>query len=480
MVQLPASSDRADAVSPSIDLERGTIVALPSITFPSDELRKITGIQYYEERLMYLLLQLRRPDARLVYLTSLPVDPAIVDYYLNFVDDAAGARTRLKMISVGDPEPSSLTGKVLRSSEVIDEVRNFVNGDPSAYIFPFNVTQLEARFAEYVGVPLYGPRPDLVPLGSKSGSRKIAARAGVPVLEGSEDLYSIEDVEAAVKELKRKRPAAEAGVIKLNNGFSGQGNAIVDFNSVRFPLAEAPTTFCAFEESWATYVEKIAAEGAVVEELVRIPGTVSPSVQLRIAPDGSIEMLSTHDQILGGPDDQVYLGCRFPARSEYRRQILDLSLETAKVLAEEGVVGVFGIDFLVVPGRPDPDIYLSEINLRVGGTTHPFNMALLATRGTYDFNTGELSVDGQTKHYVATDNLKSDAYLGMTPARAITALQEAGLAYDDSTKSGATLHLLGALPEYGKLGTLCIANSQEAATDLYENVVAAIDVAASS
>ncbi len=462
------------------DLERGTIVALPSITFPSVELRKITGIQFYEERLMYLLLLLRSPKVRLVYLTSLPVDPAIVDYYLSFIGDEKDAQARLKMISVGDPEPSALTGKLLRASEVMEGVKEFVDGDTSAYIFPFNVTELEGRFAEHVGLPLYGPRPDLVPLGSKSGSRRIAVRAGVPLLEGSEDLYSIEDVETAVMELKKNRPGAEAAVIKLNNGFSGQGNAIVDFNSVRFPLIEAPTTFCAFGESWAAYVEKIASEGAVVEELVRVPGTESPSVQLRIAPSGSVDTLSTHDQILGGPDDQVYLGCRFPARSDYRRQILDLALETAKVLADEGVVGPFGIDFLVVPGSPEPDIYLSEINLRVGGTTHPFNMALLATKGTYDVTTGELSVDGVTKYYVATDNLKSDDYLGMTPQQAITALDEAGLAYDDSTKTGATLHLLGALPQYGKLGALCIANSREAATDLYENVVAAVDVAASS
>src|SRR5258706_1946051 len=56
------------------DLERGTIVVLPSISFPHTELRKITGIQHYEERLLCFVLLLSRPDVRIVYITSLPVD----------------------------------------------------------------------------------------------------------------------------------------------------------------------------------------------------------------------------------------------------------------------------------------------------------------------------------------------------------------------------------------------------------------------
>jgi hypothetical protein len=36
-------------------------------------------------------------------------------------------------------------------------------------------------------------------------------------------------------------------------------------------------------------------------------------VQLRITPDGRVELLSTHDQLLGGPSGQSYLGCMFPA-----------------------------------------------------------------------------------------------------------------------------------------------------------------------
>ena len=428
--------------------------------------------------MLYTVLLLRNPDVRIVYLSSLAIDSDIVDYYLSFLPEDLGARDRLTLMAVGDPEPRSLTAKLLGSAPVLKAVRSAVARRPG-YVLPFNVTPLEREFAESVGLPLFGPHPDLIALGSKSGSRRVARAAGVPVLAGFEDLYSMSDVEGAIRAVRRERPAADAAVIKLNNGFSGQGNAIVDLRTLRFPLAETPTVFCAADESWSSFSTKIAEEGAIVEELVRGPGITSPSVQLMIAPGGSIETLSTHDQILGGPDDQVYLGCRFPARPEYRRQILDLSLEAAKVLADEGVFGPFGIDFIVVPreGRP-PEVYISEINLRNGGTTHPFSMARLATESRYDFSTGELVAGGEAKFYVATDNLKSEDYVGMTPGDAIRALHEAGLGFEGGTGTGAMLHLLGALRDHGKIGVLCVAGSYEGADDLYVNVVAALDMAA--
>ena len=61
------------------------------------------------------------------------------------------------------------------------------------------------------GLPLYGPRPDLVWLGSKSGSRQVATEAGVPVLAGAEDLFSLAELAKAVAGLREARPDAAGG-----------------------------------------------------------------------------------------------------------------------------------------------------------------------------------------------------------------------------------------------------------------------------
>jgi hypothetical protein len=211
----------------------------------------------------------------------------------------------------------------------------------------------------------------------------------------------------------------------------------------------------------------MADQGAVVEELLRDPGLRSPSAQLRISPGGTVEILSTHDQILGGPQNQVYLGCRFPAHPDYRLAIQEKALKIGEILAGEGVVGSFGIDFLVA-GR---DVYLSEINLRLGGTTHPFWMARLATGSRYDLTTGELRrPDGEARCYVATDNLKSARFKGAKPADVIGLVDESGLAYDAATGTGVALHLLGAVP-LGKFGATCIAATPEAADTLYRTLL---------
>ena len=453
------------------DLETGTILALPSATFPVSELCKITAIQHYEERMLFVVLLLRRPQLRVVYATSLPVDPEIVDYYLSFLPDPDEARRRLQLVAVGDDGPLPLTAKLLERPDVVEQLRSAVEDPDNAYVLPFNMTQAEHQLSDALGLPFYGPHPRLAELGSKSGARKVARQAGVAVLPGAEDLRSLEAVEGAIAAIRAVAPEAEAVVIKLNDGFSGQGNAIVERSGPTSPLTGSDTRFCAAEESWPSFAAKIAEGGAIVEQLLRPDTMASPSVQLRISPAGTVEVVSTHDQILGGPDNQVYLGCRFPAQWDYRLAIQEAGIRVGRILADEGVIGSFGIDFIIDLAGGDAHIYLSEINLRMGGTTHPFWMARLATGGTYDALTGELVVDGRPKSYVATDNLKSEHLTGRRPGALIREIAEAGLGYDESSRTGATLHLLGALPGFGKMGVTCIGDSPEEADTLYQDLV---------
>ena len=110
----------------------------------------------------------------------------------------------------------------------------------------------------------------------------------------------------------------------------------------------------------------------------------------------------------------------------------------------------------------------------MGGTTHPFWMARLVTGGVYDPSTGELVAGGRPKSYVASDNLKGPALIGRTPAEVIAEVERSGLTFDQTRGTGATLHLLGALPRFGKMGVTCIADSPEDAGSLYDEVTAAL------
>lgn len=46
-----------------------TTVVVPSLTLDQSELTKIAGVNFYEERLLFLLIRLRNPPARIIGIT---------------------------------------------------------------------------------------------------------------------------------------------------------------------------------------------------------------------------------------------------------------------------------------------------------------------------------------------------------------------------------------------------------------------------
>src|SRR3954468_11261732 len=91
-----------------------TIVVVPSRTIEKFH-EPAAETQAYEERLLCLLLRLREPGGRVVYVTSNRVPEPIVDYYLNLLPAGIreDARGRLTMLSADDPSLRPLSAKLL-------------------------------------------------------------------------------------------------------------------------------------------------------------------------------------------------------------------------------------------------------------------------------------------------------------------------------------------------------------------------------
>jgi hypothetical protein len=58
-----------------------TVVIIPSLTLDREILSKVKGFLHYEERMLCLLMLLRLPLTKIVYVTSIPVANVIIDYY---------------------------------------------------------------------------------------------------------------------------------------------------------------------------------------------------------------------------------------------------------------------------------------------------------------------------------------------------------------------------------------------------------------
>ena len=178
----------------------------------------------------------------------------------------------------------------------------------------------------------------------------------------------------------------------------------------------------------------MAERGGIVEERISGDGFCSPSAQLRVLPNGTVEVLSTHDQILGGPHGQTYMGCRLPADPAYATTIGREARKVGERLSREGMIGRFAVDFVAVQANGGWDAHAVEINLRNGGTTHPVLTLQALTDGEYQEETGHfVAGDGRTKHYVATDDLESEAYKTLTPDDALDIAEAEHIGWDDET-----------------------------------------------
>ncbi|HLN11285.1 MAG TPA: peptide ligase PGM1-related protein, partial [Xanthobacteraceae bacterium] len=326
--------------------------------------------------------------------------------------------------------------------------------------------------------------PALQVLGTKSGGRQALREAGVAIPDGVEDLADEAGIAAGLAELKGRNPDLRRAVVKLNEGFSGEGNALFRFDGAPGGPARAAwirerlpdLAFEAHGMTWEAYRAKVRQMGAIVEAFIEGDEKRSPSVQFRIDPLGTVEPVSTHDQVLGGPGGQIFLGCRFPANEAYRGAIQSEGAKVAALLRERGVLGRFGVDFVATRHGDTWRTYAIEINLRKGGTTHPFLMLQFLTGGAYDPATGLFRTPaGQPRFYYASDNLEAPHYRGLTPPDLVDVAVLNGLHYDGTMHEGVVFHLIGALSEFGKLGVVCVGASPERAEALYRRTVEILD-----
>lgn len=468
------------------------ILVIPSFSIDQDVGKKVIGFLHYEERLLFSLIRLRNPLTRLIYITAQPLSPIVIDYYLQLLPGIpfSHARQRLLLLTTYDSSQKPLTQKILQRPRLINKIKNFLRPNKS-YMVCFNSTVLEQELSVKLNIPLLASSPELLYWGSKGGSREIFSNCNILHPDGSELVYNIDDLIRETALLLARQPHLNKVVIKLNEGFSGEGNAVLDVsgisslfladlslekrqNLVAQIIHEAKVQ--GLNDTWLTFCDRIAELGVIVEAFIEGEIKFSPSMQGYITPSGKVEIISTHDQILGGEDGQIYLGCRFPAQEDYRLQLQELGLKVGLELAKKGAMERFSVDFLAIKLEEKWLLYAIEINLRKGGTTHPFMTLNFLTNGNYNCEDGLFySPENKAKYYIASDNLQKPQYHGLLPYDLMDIIAKHHLHFDSSTKTGTVFHLMGALSEFGKIGLTSIGNSLEEAEAIYQNIEIVLD-----
>jgi hypothetical protein len=453
------------------------VLVLPSLSMDRAQMALVTGAHHYEERQLFSLMRLRDPGVRMLYVTSKPLADLVVDAVLELLPGipTSHARGRLHLFDTDDASDRPLTQKLLERPALLERIGALLRPGRSL-IQCYVVTDLEKELSERLQVPLLGTDPALGWWGSKQGSRELFQRCGVPHPDGSPLAHDLDELTAAAVALWQRHPQLERCVVKLNTGFSGEGNAPLALSPLALGSLSGSERVARLRQALeclpmpaADWRDQLVSQGALVEAWLEGGESVSsPSVQGFIHPGGRVEVLSTHEQILGGPSGQTYLGCRFPADGGYRSELMDIGRRVGQALAAEGALERYGVDCIARHLDGVWDLQAIEVNLRQGGTTHPYMALCALTTGQLEQQSGRfLSPTGEPLHYQATDNLCDERLKGLLPMDLIDIVAEAGLHYDPARLRGSVFHLLGCLSEFGKLGLTSIGRNDEEARAVY-------------
>ena len=448
-----------------LNTDEQTIVVVPSAHIDVELAASL--LQAYEERYLFLLFLLRQPRARMIYVTGQAIHPDIIDYYLGLIPGVVRSHVRSRLFFVSPMEATyrALADKLLDRPRLISRIRDLIVDRYRAHLVPFMTTWSDRELAMRLGIPMYGADPKDVHFGTKSAGRKLFAQASISHPAGREDLHSRDDVVAAVLELYDESPDTDRVIVKHNEGVSGFGNAIVDLTGLphgtdRSKAINERIGSMRLNEHAGTiedYFDTMAIEGGIVETMIQGEDLPSPSVQMRITPLGDVEVLSTHDQILGGV------------------QISRSARKVGELLAEEGIIGRFAIDFMMTHTQDGWQDHAIELNLRKGGTTHPFLTLQFLTDGAYDEASGHfLAPSGKRKFYVASDHVEIEGLDRFTPQDLIDIALMHELHFNQATQTGSVFSMLSALATHGFVGVTSVGDSPAEAQDRYDAVVSTL------
>ena len=155
-----------------------------------------------------------------------------------------------------------------------------------------------------------------------------------------------------------------------------------------------------------------------------------------------------------------YLGCRFPADPAYAAAITREAVKVGERLAEEGVIGRFAVDFVVV---------------RSGGGWDPVRDRAQPAQGRYDASVPHAPVpdrrrlrpgDGRVQRRRAAARSTSSRpttsraarYRSLTPDDLFDIVVRRGLHFDQSRQTGVVFHMMSALGEHGRTGLTAVAD----------------------
>ena len=450
--------------TPYLDVQ--TLVLIPSISLGVLTSRYLKGLHFFEERNLYYLSRLSHPENHFLVVLSEGVDPSYLEYCYRQLISAVGLEAtvidkKFAVVTVKTRGRKALAKALLDDKNAFERLKTVLSEYPNPVLDFWVVTSDEVELADQLGVQYKGQPRNTLGMDSKSSSRTLFARAGVPTPKGYAGVYTLNDVRDKLRRLSRETDA-KSFLIKIESEEAGNGIAEVDRIAIGFDLEGfvSGVSVAKSEISKLSFAEQLYLQGGIVEEKITAEEVASPSVMMEVLPDGTVRNLATHDQTLHGLS---YAGAKFPAASQYRNTLIDYGYRIANLAAADGVRGLISADFVAIRSgsKSSWDVLGIEVNMRKGATTHPYYWTKTLTQACYDEATGHLIGRNGLLGYYASEFFSVPDLSNVRPKTILSALERASVGFSADRQSGVFVHMVSCVPILGKLGATVIGHSDD-------------------
>ncbi|QQG40610.1 MAG: hypothetical protein HYV37_03510 [Candidatus Levyibacteriota bacterium] len=279
-----------------------------------------------------------------------------IDYWKNLIGDH-------HIINLTHTDPGAyLTQSILDDPKVIEDIKHHM--DPKSRLHVFSPTRLEQKLADKLGIPLHG-KPEIGErFGTKSGTRRLAKKYGIPMAPGFV-CKSVRDVEKAFNELKKYFRGI---VIKYDYSLGGYFSKRVETsNKIKIKELLDEIIGRKFREGKDT---------VVVEGWLKSKAT--PCAHIEIL-EGQDPVICTGWQQIVDVDGISRIGAGPLTLSDRAmKSFLSAVNKLAWALKDKGACGSFGPDFLITADdetqMPPDTAVLLELNGRIPMTAIAFEI----------------------------------------------------------------------------------------------------------
>lgn len=436
-----------------------TLIYVPSIALGPLTRRYLIGLDYFQERNYYFARALGDQKKQIVFVLSEEIQDDLLHAHVELLrrifSIPADPVTNLHVLKVEQRPGVSLSAALLGDAAGISKLRSLIHGRNSGLDF-WTIGPDEIALANALSLPHIGMPAKLAGADGKADAKRIFKQVGART---PQDFGVFFDIKSIWRHLKANGfPSAGTLLLKLNHEEGGNGIARLRLDA-GFETRESLRTAITVDKPYidfSEFEEEMSAQGALVEIFLADDIIASPSAKMWIDEDGNVSCLATHDQILR---DSMYLGCRFPADSSYRKQVRQTALVIGRECAQEGWRGIVSVDFLVTSSPDDAretELWAIEINARKCATTHPYFWTRTLTGAALDAENDMLHVDGRPLVYQSAEYVASPLLAEISGESVLRMIEDAGLGYDPQSKEGVLVHMLSCARAHRKIGVTAI------------------------